>query len=266
MIIEHGDPVWIELTTHDVSGSADFYRTIFGWEITQSSSEVPGYTVATLDGEPVAGAVSALDELDQRPKFDTEWKVLLKVDSISEATAKVPPARGRIVAPPMKVSDAGRLAIVEDPGGAVLGLWESINFDGFTLGTKHGQPCWFEVMSTDYDDAKQFYASVVDWDFHYADADGSLVPRPVKKDKTRYCANDGNTRATSALRDADHLGEDASSYWQVYLAVDDIDATAEAIRAVGGKVLSDPSPVRLGRVATVADPQGAQFQILQFRD
>ncbi|GAB2478006.1 hypothetical protein GCM10027030_10340 [Luteococcus sediminum] len=53
------------------------------------------------------------------------------------------------------------------------------------------------------------------------------------------------------------------SYWRMYLCVEDADATIEKVKELGGSLLDGPMDSLFGRVATVADPQGAQFQINQ---
>lgn len=55
-------------------------------------------------------------------------------------------------------------------------------------------------------------------------------------------------------------------WWQVYLAADDCDATAQRVKDAGGTVLVDPMDVMdQGRMAVVRDTVGAQFGLWQGR-
>jgi predicted enzyme related to lactoylglutathione lyase len=54
------------------------------------------------------------------------------------------------------------------------------------------------------------------------------------------------------------------SFWVVYFAVDDCDATVATARANGASVLAEPMDLpEVGRMAALTDPQGAAFSILQ---
>lgn len=59
------------------------------------------------------------------------------------------------------------------------------------------------------------------------------------------------------------LPADVPSHWQVYLAVPDADAAAETTRSAGGRVPLGPVPTPRGKLAILADPQGAVFGIVE---
>ena len=53
--------------------------------------------------------------------------------------------------------------------------------------------------------------------------------------------------------------------WNVYFSVADCDAAIERARALGGRLLFPATDVpAVGRIASLADPQGASFSIMKF--
>src|SRR5204863_10094229 len=54
------------------------------------------------------------------------------------------------------------------------------------------------------------------------------------------------------------------AHWISYVSVEDVDATAKAAAANGGKVIEAPSEIPgVGRTAGIADPQGAELHLLK---
>lgn len=264
MHITHGDPVWVELKTPEVDASAEFYRAVFGWELKPSETSPEGYYTATLaDGTIVGGIASALDQDTGETIFETEWNVFLAVDNISETTARVPLAHGRILVSPMKMDSAGSLSIVEGPCGAMLGLWQCGEAERFDMGPAHGQPCWFELMSTNFESSLTFYKQVLDWDYHYISREGTMIAEPKEDARYRYAVNGDTGDATVGVRDAASiLDEDTGSHWRLYLAVDDMEETIASVEKHGGRVLEGPRDAPFGVRAVIEDPQGARFHIL----
>jgi predicted enzyme related to lactoylglutathione lyase len=56
---------------------------------------------------------------------------------------------------------------------------------------------------------------------------------------------------------------DAPSYWQVYLLVEKADEAIEKTKAAGGRLIFGPQETPSGRFATLFDPQGAVFSIIE---
>jgi uncharacterized protein len=57
------------------------------------------------------------------------------------------------------------------------------------------------------------------------------------------------------------LPQDSPSYWTVYWEVDDVRATVDKVKALGGSVVAEPGDTPYGCLAGVADPAGAQFKL-----
>ena len=119
----------------------------------------------------------------------------------------------------------------------------------------HGKPCWFE-LSTDpgaLPAAEAFYSKVFGWEFADSGMEGMSY----------HLAEYGGDMIAGAMEmPADVVGMPPA--WMIYLDVDDVDASAARIKAMGGKVFREPADSPgTGRFAMASDPQGAAFGLLQ---
>jgi uncharacterized protein len=116
----------------------------------------------------------------------------------------------------------------------------------------HGTPCWTDVTSTDLPRAVEFYRGLFGWD-------AEVATEPEAGGYTMFQLDGKKVAAGSPP-----MGEQAASYWTTYLASDDVDDTAEKIRAAGGTVMMEPFDVfDAGRMTIAQDPTGATFGVWQ---
>lgn len=114
----------------------------------------------------------------------------------------------------------------------------------------HGTPCWFELSSGDPAQSGSFYAGLLGWDLGEAQMEGFSYG---------LASRDGVMVA--GLMQPDQPGPDG---WLIYFAVDDCDASAAQVTALGGQVLMPPADIPgTGRFSVVTDPQGVRFGLLQ---
>jgi len=113
--------VWDELVTSDVDAARAFYGDVFGW--TASDSEMGEgftYTIFKRSGdEDVAGAMP-LGEIPAPP----HWLPYLSTDDVDASAARAGELGATILREPWDIEGLGRLAIVQDPTGAVFGLFK----------------------------------------------------------------------------------------------------------------------------------------------
>lgn len=124
------------------------------------------------------------------------------------------------------------------------------------MSNPHGYPIWFELLTSDHNATKRFYDAVVGW---------VIEARPAGEMDYRMIATpDGDlVGGVMALTDA-MTGGGAKPGWLFYIGVDDVDATAGQVTAAGGAVLMPPFDLPgVGRMALVADPQGAPFYVMR---
>ena len=115
-----------------------------------------------------------------------------------------------------------------------------------------GTPCWVDVTSPELERSVAFYTELFGWT---ADRD----PRPEAGGYTMF-SRDGKLVAAGSPPQQEGM----PSFWSTYLASDDVDATAAAIREAGGSLLMDPFDVfEAGRMVVAQDPTGAVFGVWQ---
>lgn len=122
---QHGHFYWNELMTRDIEGAKAFYGSAAGWTFEAMPMSEGGTYWVCKDGEtPIGGMFDA-----NQPEFEgipPHWFAYIAVDDIDARLEKVTKAGGTIKRPVFDVPEVGRIAIVEDPTGAVLG-WMTPN-------------------------------------------------------------------------------------------------------------------------------------------
>lgn len=117
----------------------------------------------------------------------------------------------------------------------------------------HGNPCWYELGTSDTDRARAFYAGLLGWQVQDAGMEGFT-----------YLLAQSDGDMVAGMMGLDAQAGSPPPHWLVYVAVDDCDRTAADIAAAGGRVVRGPEDIPgTGRFAVAADPQGAHFGILQ---
>ncbi|MEM1277335.1 MAG: VOC family protein [Pseudomonadota bacterium] len=122
MATQQGDIHWSELMTRDPAGARAYFEEIVGWsveEVPMGDGEPP-YMVCSANGKPVAGIMDI-----NAPDFDgisPHWDTYIHVDDVDAACAKTLEIGGQVIRQPFDVEMAGRIAIVADPTGSVVGL------------------------------------------------------------------------------------------------------------------------------------------------
>jgi hypothetical protein len=160
---------------------------------------------------------------------------------------------GTVVVEPFEVLDVGRLAVIEDPAGAVLALWEARRHAGASVVGEPDTMCWNELVTPRPDLAREFYGGLFGWMCGGHDA----TPR------TTFAA-DGMSRA--GMRAIGPAEGSAPPHWLLYFGVRDCDGQAALVQSLGGRVREQPTDLAGGgRYAVVDDPQGATFAVLSRR-
>jgi predicted enzyme related to lactoylglutathione lyase len=119
-----------------------------------------------------------------------------------------------------------------------------------------GEFIWYELMTTDAEGAKDFYDAVVGWNI----AGESQFPNGYRM----IGRSDGGFAGGLLPINEEMQQHGARPGWLGYIYVDDVDATSDAILRAGGSSLLPPTDIpNVGRIAMVADPQGAPFYIMK---
>jgi predicted enzyme related to lactoylglutathione lyase len=244
-----GAPCWVDLMTSDTGGSRDFYTRLFGWAAEEPNAEFGGYFNFTKDGVRVAGCMASQPDAG----MPDVWSVYLATDDARKTVDTAGAHGGQSIVPAMDVGDLGTMAVVLDPGGAAIGMWQPGLHQGFGILAEPGTPTWFELHTRDYAKAVDFYRDVFRWDAHAV---------PDTPPDFRYTTLGEGDASMAGIMDASgFLPEGVPAHWSVYFGSDDTDATLEMVVGLGGSVVAGSEDTPYGRLATAADPTGAQFKL-----
>jgi predicted enzyme related to lactoylglutathione lyase len=246
-----GAPCWVDLWTSDVERIRRFYSELFGWEAQPPSPEHGGYFVFTRQGVPVAGTMGDTGEM----RADNTWKPYLATDDI-ERSLKLAGEHGATVhAPAMVVDNLGSQAVIVDPSGAAIGIWQPGSFAGFTVINEPGAVLFVAIDVHDYQAQIAFYRRVFGWEPAEEEVDDHHYAGFMDPETGRPLAGIGD--------EVENLEPGEAPVWSVIWQCDDVDAAATKVRSLGGTVIKGPTDGGLGRSARVADPAGARFWLCQ---
>ncbi len=247
-----GQFCWVDLMAHDAAAAKNFYGELFGWQSEdQDTHGGPPYSIFTLDKQQVAGMGEMNDEMKAsgRPPV---WSSYVDVDDADSVTKKADELGANIIMEPMQVVDAGRMAILQDPTGAFLSLWQPLAHCGAQIVNAPNSWVWNELMTRDPASALKFYGDLFGWEF----AKEETGTAAYWNFKLNGRMNGGMLEMTS------EMGE-IPPHWSVYFAVADIHASTEKLQQLGGRILRPPFEVSVGHICVAMDSQGAAFNLIQ---
>jgi uncharacterized protein len=247
----HGQFVWYELTTPDVAGAKKFYPPLTGWGTQQFDKD---YTMWTTRGVPFAGIFQLGPEQRQKG-IPPNWMPYVDVDNVDDTARKATSLGGKTMHGPQDIPNTGRFAVLQDPQGAVFGVYKSNRSSQAWDGTPIiGRFSWHELMTTDYKKASEFYRQLFGWE------------------KTgEMDMGDGNMYFMYGLKGKMFGGmfnrppemSGMSPFWLMYVHVKDIKKAVDAATRAGAFVKQPPMEVPGGMIAILGDPQGAAFAFHQ---
>lgn len=258
----HGLFSWTDISLPDPVAGATFYRELFGWDAEEQHDDHGNhiYTMFRLEGRDVAGMGPLPPEM-QGQDIPPMWLSYISVDDLEDAISTVESNGGSLMMPAMDVMTAGRMALVADPAGAVVALWQAGDHVGSGVFGEHGTLTWNELMTRDPKAAMDFWGSTFGWGFEEFDGpmdywtatlDGKAADAPYAKDKY----NGG------IMPMDESFPAEIPSHWMVYFHVDDTDAVTAKLTELGGTVSVPAFDSPAGRIAVLADPQGGTFSVI----
>lgn len=242
--ITGGAPCWVELVAPDDPAAAWFYAQLFGWEIRPLSNAFERYLVFFNEDRPI-GACNQYG-----PAEATGWCVFLATEDAGRALEAAQQGGGRLLSPAVAVADLGTAALIEDPAGASVGLWQPKAFQGFSNGSRPGDPIWYELESSDWGGTASFYETVF-----------GLQARPrgrVAAGQTQLLAGG---RLVAGLCDSKATAERRRARWKPHFAVSDLSAAVERVIRLGGELVGPVSENGRGYRVSIADPRGGCFEL-----
>lgn len=247
---------WVELGTTDAKAAAGFYSRLLGWGAREQ--EMPGglgtYTLFQVEGKDVAGGYGLTEE-QKSHGVAPHWLSYVMVKSADETASKAKKLGATFLMEPMDVPGVGRMAILSDPTGAAVALFQAGDHGGAVpLDNRPGTFCWNELATRDTKAARKFYEEILGWTSQQQD----MGPAG-----TYTMFLNGDRMAGGMMAIGPDWGP-VPSHWAVYFAVSDCDAAVAKASADGAEVRVPPRDIPgVGRFAVLMDPQGAAFAVIK---
>lgn len=246
---------WADLGTTDAASAKNFYSQLFGWSIFEppdTHGSMP-YSIFQIDGHDVVAAYPLCDEMRAKG-IPPHWLAYVLVENVEESAARAWELGGKVDMEPIDVEGHGRMALITDPTGAMVALWQPLKHTGSGHLNQVGGMCWHELATRDHERAREFYCALFGWGAQTADVGRTIY--------TTFTRADG-TPAGGMLQMNEQWGE-IPAHWTIYFSVADCDATAARARELGGEVCVEPTDLPpIGRFAVIRDAEGASFSIIK---
>jgi hypothetical protein len=277
-----GVPCLVDTEQPDPEAAAEFYGGVFGWAF--ENKLPPGiddqYLVASLGGLSVAAIASPT-----RGVPTATWNTYVSVADVDATASQAVDLGATLLAAPVDAgppgSVAGRWAHLVGPDGAHLRLWQAGYRHGAQLVNAPGSWNSSNLITDDANGAMAFYGALFGWEadpveFGGGEAEGQSFQLRLPGYGDFLAIRDPDIKAR---HDQPWVPEGFSDVigwmtvapaehgtWSVTFAVDDTDAVTDRAVKLGATVVSPPTDRGGGvvRVATIGDPQGAEFTVGSF--
>ncbi|MDT7572347.1 MAG: uncharacterized protein QOE05_2521 [Actinomycetota bacterium] len=239
----NGTPCWVDYGAADVDAAKAFYTDVLGWSYEGGDPEFGGYMTAQTKGRAAAGMAPQQD-----PNDPPKWMTYFASDDVDGTAKRITGAGGTLLFEPMDVGPMGRMVIARDPQGHPFGVWQAGEHTGARIYNEPGSLVWNEAAVDDPKAAQEFYSEVFGFTFEeFPDLDGYAV----------FKTDGGALGGLTAHQPGNAKG------WVTSFSVASADAAVAAAEKAGAKVTGPAQDASFGRFATLEDPWGAAFSVLQ---
>jgi uncharacterized protein len=266
-----GVPCWVDTNQADPEAAKRFYGGLFDWTFEDTMPpEAPGrYYIASRPG----GSAAAIASQPNGTSGPATWDTYVLVEDVDETVEKVRAAGGTVVSEPHPVGPAGLTAVIADPAGATLCLWQAGTHTGAAVVNEHGSVNFNNLHTNDPEGAKAFYGAVFGWELLGDGTMWALPPygdfleklRPgMRAQMAEFGAPERFEEVVASLVRIPDDEPDTKPHWSVTFGVDDADEIARRATELGGEVLVAPFDAPWVRMTVIRDPQGATFTANKF--
>jgi predicted enzyme related to lactoylglutathione lyase len=250
-----GSFCWFELGTNNQPAAVAFYQKLFGWTV-QDSPIGPGevYSMFKLNGEDAAAAFTLRPE--QRANgVPPHWMIYVAVDDADQIATRAATLGATIVAPPFDVFDFGRMAVIQDPTGAMFSIWQAKQHAGVGVWGASGSASWGDLSTPDQTRAGDFYTQLFGW---------RMV---TGKDMVEAAPGDyfhimNGADMIGGVGPASQRDPNTPPHWLVYFEAASCGETTAKATGLGATAYVQNMQIgESGWISVLADPQGAMFGI-----
>ena len=236
--------VWHEHVSTEPAKAQEFFKQLLGWEYTVFQTGDVDYTIIQVGGQGHGGFPPVPEGTP------SHWVGNVQVENVDETAGKVTSAGGSVIVGPMDIPDVGRYAVIRDPQGGIIAAFQPTS-DG-PMG--QGVFVWDELGATDLEGSERFYGEVFGWTTKDMGSDfgGYKIFQRDPDDQQGVGGLMANPDSSTPTN------------WHPYVAVDDVDATTEKAKELGGSALMEPMDVpTVGRISVIADSTGAVLGLIK---
>src|SRR5262245_29249332 len=247
-----GPLVWHELLTTDPKAAGAFFSKIIGWK-TQPWGTDQSYTLFVSGDRQLAGLMAQPEEA-KKMGAPPSWMTYIGTNDVDDTARLASSLGAKVLKAPEDIPGAGRYAVLQDPQGAVFGLYKSNQTSGPDSVPGIGDFSWHELATTDAKAAFSFYQRLFDWEETSAMDMGEMGSYQMFGQSKQ-----GRTLGGIFNKPSQMPGPSA---WLAYIKVPDAKKSADAIKKAGAKVINGPMEVPGGDwIAQGMDQQGAMFAV-----
>lgn len=245
--------VWYDLMTSDPEAAQSFYTKLIGWGTQAWDGPMP-YTMWTNNDTPLGGVTTLPDEA-KGAGTPPHWLGYILTPSVDETAAKAEQNQGKVLSPAQDIPTVGRFAILADPQGAVFAAFTPADGPSRDAGPPAiGEYSWHELNTSDHDNAWGFYETLFGWK--------KLDAMDMGEMGTYQMFTNGGGDAPLGGMFNKPKEMPGPPFWLYYARVDDVNASVDRVKELGGQVLNGPMEVPGGdHIAQCMDPQGAAFAL-----
>lgn len=114
---------WVDLATHDAPAALSFYRGLFGWQ--SAGCKAGGGAFHTLSaGEAEIGSLYQLNRDHIANGVPSHWTPYVSIADADGTVSVAEALGGQTLVAPFDVEGIARIALIQDPTGAVIGLFQ----------------------------------------------------------------------------------------------------------------------------------------------
>lgn len=228
--------VWHDHVSDDPEAAKRFYGELLGWEFAVWEGGERPYSLIRKEGTDHGGFVEG-------GGGHAHWAAYVATEA-DAAAERARAAGGTIVVEPTDIPEVGRFAVVADPQGGIAAPFTP----AYDSPPPAGAFLWDELVTSDVEAARSFYADVFGW---------GVTDMDMGEGGTYTVFTRGEQQVAGAMQ---KRGGEGGATWLSYLASEDVDADAERAVSLGATLLIEPSTTEgIGRSCVLRDPTGALF-------
>lgn len=275
----HGELCWADVQTPDVAAAKSFYAAVFGWRYEDlPTPDGRSYAQAFIDSDLVA-VVAPQNPSQQAARTPAQWNIYFAADDARNVAEEAAHAGGTVEFGPEEVGDSGVMVFLQPPGGGSTGVWQAGTHAGSRRRNEPGAFAWAELLTPEPRAAVGFFQQLFGHEVtEYPQDDGGtytalmargaevagIAPEPLVEDEDEHEGAEQAETGAGAAAGPGSAEVRARQGWQVYFGVSSVKEAVLAAVTAGAEVLVEPEFAEDGgTIATLKDPQGGVFSVLE---